>query len=52
MTHTMNSKDLIRELLKDGWVLDRVNDSHHIYKHPQKTGHLSAPIQRGTLVPG
>ncbi len=43
MIHTMNSKDLIRELLKDGWILDRINGSHHIYKHPHKAGHLSIP---------
>lgn len=47
MTHTMNSKDLIRELLKDGWVLDRVND-----KHPQKTGHLSVPHPKKDLGTG
>lgn len=37
----MNSKDLIKELTKDGWYLDRVKGSHHVYKHPHRPGHLS-----------
>jgi len=52
MIHTMCSKDLIRELVKDGWALDRVNGSHHIYKHPEKTGHISIPHPKKDLGTG
>lgn len=52
MIHTMNSRDLIRELLKDGWMLDRVSGSHHIYKHPDKAGHLSIPHPKKDLGTG
>lgn len=27
-----NSRDIIRRLMQDGWVLDRVRGSHHIFK--------------------
>jgi predicted RNA binding protein YcfA (HicA-like mRNA interferase family) len=50
-TH-MNSKDLIKELTKDGWILDRVKGSHHIYKHPHKPGHLSVPHPKKDLGSG
>jgi predicted RNA binding protein YcfA (HicA-like mRNA interferase family) len=48
----MSSSDLIRELLKEGWILDRVSGSHHIYKHPHKAGHLSIPHPRKDLGTG
>lgn len=52
MIHTMNSKNLIKELLRDGWVLNRVNGSHHIYKHPKKSGHISVPHPKRDLGAG
>jgi predicted RNA binding protein YcfA (HicA-like mRNA interferase family) len=30
----VKSTDLIRELIADGWVLDRVNGSHHVFTKP------------------
>ena len=30
----MNSADLIREVLKAGWTLNRVNGSHHVFTKP------------------
>lgn len=30
----MNSADLIREILKAGWALNRVNGSHHVFTKP------------------
>lgn len=45
----MNSKDLIKELTKDGWYLDRVKGSHHVYKHPHRPGHLSVPHPKKDL---
>lgn len=50
--HTMNSKDLISKLTRDGWFLDRVKGSHHIYKHPAKAGHISLPHPKKDLGAG
>jgi len=35
--HTMQSRELIRLLVADGWQLDRVRGSHHEYRHPYRT---------------
>ena len=34
----MTSTDLIRLLRQDGWLLDRVAGSHHVFKHPERHG--------------
>lgn len=34
----MTSVDLIREMRHAGWVLDRVSGSHHVFKHPERSG--------------
>jgi len=47
--HTMKSIDLIRDLQKAGWVLDRVVGSHNIFKHPTRPGHLSVPHPKRDL---
>ncbi|MDE9537022.1 type II toxin-antitoxin system HicA family toxin, partial [Xenorhabdus bovienii] len=33
----MRSADLIKEVEKKGWVLVRINGSHHHFKHPELT---------------
>ncbi len=38
MQKTYHSKELIKMLEKDGWLLDRVRGSHHQFKHPIKKG--------------
>ena len=48
----MKSSALIRELERDGWVLDRVRGSHHILVHPAKSGHISVPHPRKDLGKG
>ena len=47
--HTMKSAELIRQLTKEGWTLDRVAGSHHIFKHPTKPGHISVPHPKADL---
>ncbi len=52
-TH-VNSRDVIKALVADGWVLKRINGSHHHYAHPSKTGIVTVPhpkkdLPRGTL---
>ncbi len=45
----MTSADLIRELQRAWWQLDRVNGSHHIFKHPLKPGIVVVPHPRKDL---
>lgn len=35
---TYHSRELIKKLKEDGWILDRVRGSHHQFKHPHKRG--------------
>ena len=42
----MTSAQLIKRMLKDGWVLRGVKGSHHVYVHPQRPGHVSVPHLR------
>lgn len=50
----MDSRDLIKRLERDGWMLARTKGSHHQYKHPDKPGlvtvvHPKRDIPMGTL---
>ncbi len=50
----MRSKDLIRLVEREGWVLRRVRGSHHQFKHPTKPGLVTIPhpkkdIPQGTV---
>lgn len=49
---TMKSADLIRELAADGWVLDRVRGSHHVFIHPTRPGHVVVPHPKNDLGKG
>jgi predicted RNA binding protein YcfA (HicA-like mRNA interferase family) len=40
---TMESREIIRRLLDDGWFLVNVAGSHHNYKHPEKPGKVTVP---------
>jgi predicted RNA binding protein YcfA (HicA-like mRNA interferase family) len=46
---TVNSKDLIKQLEADGWVLRGSKGSHHVFTHPSKLGHLSIPHPKKDL---
>jgi predicted RNA binding protein YcfA (HicA-like mRNA interferase family) len=48
----MKSADLVRELQKAGWMLDRIAGSHHIFVHPAKPGHISVPHPKKDLGKG
>jgi len=48
----MRSKDLVRVIEKDGWKLQRIKGSHHIYKHPTKPGRLVIPHPKSELPVG
>ena len=50
----MNSRDLIRKLKGDGWVLHHVKGDHHQFKHLTKPGKVTVPhpskdLPMGTL---
>ena len=49
---TMRSVDLIRQLRADGWTLDRVRGSHHVFKHPDRPGHIVVPHPKKELGKG
>lgn len=42
----MTSQEVIDTLKADGWVLNRVKGSHHIFTHPTKGGHVTVPYPR------
>lgn len=50
----MKSSSLIKMIKNDGWELDRVKGSHHVFKHPTKNGIVIVPhpkkdIPKGTI---
>jgi predicted RNA binding protein YcfA (HicA-like mRNA interferase family) len=45
----MNSAELIKLLEKAGWVLRSCKGSHHVYTHPERSGHLSVPHPKKDL---
>ena len=52
--HTMNSRDVIRGLRRDGWERRNITGSHHHFTHPDKPGivtvaHTTRDIPTGTL---
>jgi predicted RNA binding protein YcfA (HicA-like mRNA interferase family) len=50
-TH-MNSAALIRLLRAEGWELDRVRGSHHVFKHPSRPGLVVVPHPKKDLGKG
>ncbi|MCU1717330.1 type II toxin-antitoxin system HicA family toxin [Pseudomonas sp. 5P_3.1_Bac2] len=48
----MQSRELIKELENDGWVLDRVTGSHHMFKHPTKPQTVPVPHPKKDLPQG
>ena len=45
----MTSAELIREMRQAGWVLDRVNGSHHVFKNPERPGIVVVPQPKKEL---
>lgn len=48
----MNSKDVIKKLENDGWLLIRVKGSHHHFKHSKKSGLVTVPHPKADLPKG
>lgn len=50
----MRSREIIKILEKEGWVLVAVRGSHHQYRHPTRKGRVTIPhpnsdFPKGTL---
>lgn len=45
----MNSKELVKLIEADGWVLIRAKGSHHHFKHPTKAGLVTIPHPKKDL---
>lgn len=45
----MTSSEVIKRLKEDGWVLNRIKGSHHIYVHASKAGHITVPHPKKDL---
>jgi len=39
----MNSREIIKRLKADGWVLVHAKGSHYQYRHPGKAGRVTVP---------
>ncbi|MDZ7377412.1 MAG: type II toxin-antitoxin system HicA family toxin [candidate division KSB1 bacterium] len=49
---SFTSKDIIRILEKEGFVLDRIKGSHHIYYHPETKRRAVIPFHKKDLPKG
>lgn len=47
---TKSSREMIKELQAAGWVLDRIEGSHHHFRHPEKPGTVTVPHPKKGLV--
>ncbi len=46
----MNGKDLIKVLKENGWILDRINGSHHIFIKEEKRA-IPVPVHGSKELP-
>jgi predicted RNA binding protein YcfA (HicA-like mRNA interferase family) len=49
---SQSSREVIKRLQKEGWELDRVTGSHHIFRHPSKSGRAVVPHPKKDMKPG
>jgi predicted RNA binding protein YcfA (HicA-like mRNA interferase family) len=48
----IDSRDIIKKLEAEGWKLDRVNGSHHHFRHLSKPGTVTVPHPQKDLATG
>jgi predicted RNA binding protein YcfA (HicA-like mRNA interferase family) len=48
----MNFREAEKKVTDDGWQLERIKGSHHIYKHPSKPGRVIIANHPGDLKVG
>jgi len=46
----MKAKDLVRELARQGWKLERIKGSHHVFRHEKATRPVVVPLH-GSDIP-
>lgn len=46
----ITGEEAVKAFIRAGYYLDRIKDSHHILKHPDKRELLSIPIHKGTNI--
>ena len=44
-----SSREIIKILVADGWKEERVDGSHHHFRHPQKRGTITVPHPKKDL---
>jgi predicted RNA binding protein YcfA (HicA-like mRNA interferase family) len=49
---TMKSRDVIKRLEADGWVLSRIKGSHHQFRHPTRPGLVTVPHPKSEIPKG
>ncbi|MEM7693863.1 MAG: type II toxin-antitoxin system HicA family toxin [Pseudomonadota bacterium] len=47
-----SSRELIKLLEADGWILARVRGSHHLFVHPEKPGAIPIPHPKKEMKKG
>lgn len=47
-----NSRDIIRRLKKEGWLLERITGSHHVFKSPISSETVVVPHPKKDLGKG
>ncbi|MFW7267531.1 type II toxin-antitoxin system HicA family toxin [Gluconacetobacter sp. Hr-1-5] len=47
----MNSREIIKAIEADGWVLRRITGSHHHFRHPTKPGTVTVPHPKRDIHP-
>lgn len=50
--NAMKSADLIKEMVANGWTLDRTRGSHHVYVHPENPNIITVPHPKKDLGKG
>ncbi|AEI38608.1 type II toxin-antitoxin system HicA family toxin [Zymomonas mobilis] len=40
---------MIKEVEKAGWILDRTRGSHHVFRHPHYSHHITIPHPKKEL---
>jgi predicted RNA binding protein YcfA (HicA-like mRNA interferase family) len=45
-----NSRDIKRRLEQEGWILERIAGSHHVFKHPQTRATVVLPHPKKDLL--
>jgi predicted RNA binding protein YcfA (HicA-like mRNA interferase family) len=52
MGNVYTPQELITFIKRDGWKLDNITGSHHIFVHPIKKGNVVVPKHTGTVAKG